>query len=682
MKLIPLIGLALAATLPLPAQYPGRAWERLSEAEAAEAGWSRDKLKAARAYADSLQTEAVMMVTRGKILEAWGAVDQKFNVHSIRKSFLSALCGLREAEGRLKLDATLADLGIDDNAPALTPVEKGATVQQLLQARSGVYHPALYETARMKAERPPRHSQAPGTFWYYNNWDFNALGTIYEQVSGVSVYEDFYRLIAEPIAMQDYTPADGQYVTGADSIHRAYPFRLTARDLARFGLLFLREGKWQGKQIVPATWVRDSVTSWSDAGLSGGYGYLWWVSRGGLHLPGVTLPKGSYSARGAGGHYILVVPALDLVVVHRVNTDLTDRSVSTSAFGALVRLILNAYDPSKLTARPPEALDTLLPLLISKHQVPGVGVVGLEGGRIAWKKYAGVLEAGKAALVDETTVFEAASMTKPLAAHAALKLVEQGRLDLDTPLSRYLPTPYLIDEPSHLKITARMVLMHTSGLPNWRPKGEPLKVLHEPGTAFRYSGEGIVFLQRVIEQLSGQDYETHLQRTLLQPLDMKSSSHIWQESFSNTAAAGHDAAGAVKSKRPFYSQANAAYSLYTTPVDYAAWVLEMMRVDRTAKHSLSAASRREMMTPAGLPTDSKPLTRRGSQGNGQVRFGLGWSVEPTASGTRIRHSGANGTGFRSHAEFDPETGSGLIIMTNGTQGDDLWRELVSLIAEP
>lgn len=673
---------ALLLVSSLKAQYPGTEWQRLTDQEAAEAGWSREGLKPARDYADMLDTEAVVIVTRGKILESWGAVDQKFNVHSIRKSFLSALCGIREAEGRIKLDATLAELGIDDNAPSLTPVEKSATVRQLLQARSGVYHPALYETAGMKAARPERHSHAPGTFWYYNNWDFNALGTIYEQLTGAGIYDDFRRLIAVPIAMQDYSPADGQYVTGEDSIHRAYPFRMTARDMARFGLLFLREGQWEGKQIIPAAWVRDSVTTWSDAGTRGGYGYLWWTCRGGLHLPGVTLPEGSYTARGAGGHFILVVPELDLVVVHRVNTDIKERSVASSEFGGLVRHILGAYDPARVTAKPPAALDTLLPLLMSQHRVPGVGVVGIEGGRIAWKKYAGVREEGQSALVDEDTVFEAASMTKPLAAHAALKLVEQGRLDLDTPLSSYLPEPYLKDEPDHLKITARMVLTHSGGFPNWRPKGQPLKVMHEPGTAFRYSGEGILFLQRVIEQLTGEEYETHIQRVLLRPLGMSSSSHVWQERFSATAAAGHDDEGKPKPNRPLYDKANAAYSLYTTPMDYAAWVLEMMRADRSATHSLTADSRRDMLNPGGLPTDATLLVRRGSQGKGEVRYGLGWAIEPTATGRRIRHGGSNGTGFRSHCEFDPETGRGLIIMTNGTRGDDLWRELVCLIGEP
>ncbi len=337
---------ALALATPaLCAPFPGDKWETLSDAEAAAAGWSRARLAEARAYSGTLDTEAVMLVIRGKVLDAWGPVDRKFNVHSIRKSLLSALCGIEVAEGRLKLKWTLEELGIDDNEPSLTEVEKRATVHDLMKARSGIYHPALYETATMKAGRPKRHSHEPGSFWYYNNWDFNAMGTIYEQVTGARIHEEFQRRIASHIGMQDFEPADGRYVTGSDSIHPAYPFRMSARDLARFGLLYLRGGQWRGEAIVPADWVRDSLVSHSNAGNRGGYGYYWWISRQGVHFPGVTLPEGSYSARGSGGHYIVVIPPLDLVIVHRVDTDRRGRRVEAVEFGGLLRRLLDAYEP-------------------------------------------------------------------------------------------------------------------------------------------------------------------------------------------------------------------------------------------------------------------------------------------------------------------------------------------------
>lgn len=350
LRLAPALLLALLA-LPLHAQVPGSTWERLSDAEAEAAGWSRTKLAEARQYARGIDTAAVMIVTRGKVLDQWGRVDTKYNVHSVRKSFISAMVGIEAANGRIRLDATMAELGINDRNP-LSGTELQATVLDLLKARSGIYHPALYETEAMKRRRPARHSHAPNTNWYYNNWDFNALGTIYQKAIGEHFFDGLNRLIAVPIGMEDYQPADGNDVSGRDSIHNAYPFHMTARDMARFGLLFLREGNWNGVQVVPAEWVRDSVKTWSDTGrASGGYGYLWWTTIDGRHLPGIRMPNDAYAARGARGHYIQVIPSMDLVVVHRVDTDTRGTRVTATQFGELMHRILAAhksYDPAKL----------------------------------------------------------------------------------------------------------------------------------------------------------------------------------------------------------------------------------------------------------------------------------------------------------------------------------------------
>jgi CubicO group peptidase (beta-lactamase class C family) len=308
-------------------------------------GWSSARLQAAREYSATTHADAVFIVVGGKVLAEWGDNAKKLKLHSIRKSLLSALYGIQVAAGRIDLSRTLGSLGIDDNEPSLDATEKQATVRDLLQARSGVYHPALYSPAAMKAALPPRHSHAPGTFWYYNNWDFNALGTIYEHAAKSSIYQDFESRIAGPLGMEDYEVDDGEYVTGPDSVHAAYTFRMTARDLARFGLLYLRQGAWRGRQIVPRAWVAESLVPGSDIGDhhgGGGYGYLWWLTVDGKHLPGMTVPAGTFSARGAGGHYLLVVPAYDLVVVQRVNTDIEDRSVSIEQFATLVKLIFEA----------------------------------------------------------------------------------------------------------------------------------------------------------------------------------------------------------------------------------------------------------------------------------------------------------------------------------------------------
>jgi CubicO group peptidase (beta-lactamase class C family) len=322
------------------ATYPGRTWHRSTSPESA--GWSSAGLRGARDYSKTIKTAAVVIVSGGRVIDQWGETATRFNVHSIRKSLISALYGIHVQEGEIDLSRTLEQLGIDDNAPSLTAIEKSATLHDVIKARSGVYHPALYESPGMAAARPPRGSHPPGTFWYYNNWDFNVLGTIFERLTKTNLFRDFKARIADPIGMEDFSIEDAQYVTGADSVYPAYPFRLTARDMARFGLLFLRSGRWSGRQVVPESWIKESVTSYSDAGRAGGYGYMWWVAANGKHLPGVALPDGSFSARGAGGHYILIVPKYDLVIVHRVNTDMPGQSVSDEEFGALVRRILDA----------------------------------------------------------------------------------------------------------------------------------------------------------------------------------------------------------------------------------------------------------------------------------------------------------------------------------------------------
>jgi hypothetical protein len=133
------------------------------------------------------------------------------------------------------------------------------SIVDLLEARSGVYHPTVYETKGMEEQKPPRGSHLPGTFWYYNNWDFNALGFIYEKATGEKIFDAFYWQIAQPIGMQAFKSRDGRYITSSDARFPAYPFDMSARDFARFALLYLREGKWNGTQVVPEEWVKIST---------------------------------------------------------------------------------------------------------------------------------------------------------------------------------------------------------------------------------------------------------------------------------------------------------------------------------------------------------------------------------------------------------------------------------------
>ena len=336
--LVLLAGQATAA--PATAPVPGAEWERIASPEAV--GWSAPKLAQVREYSKGIGTSAMVLVVNGRVLDEWGRTRDRSDIRSIRKSILNGLVGMAVGEGKLRLDATLAELGIDDNAPSLTEAEKRATVGDLLKARSGVYHPTLYETPAMAQARPARGSHPPGSFWYYNNWDFNALNTIYEAQAKTRFYTAFTERLAQPLQMQDWRTQDGAYFTGEASVHAAYPMHMSARDLARFGLLYLRGGQWGGKQLIPAAWIQQSLQPYSDAGEDGGYGHLWWVAVDGRHLPGMRVPEGTFSAQGYGGHMVVVVPSHDLVVVHRVDTDIPGNVMSDALFGQLLQRILDA----------------------------------------------------------------------------------------------------------------------------------------------------------------------------------------------------------------------------------------------------------------------------------------------------------------------------------------------------
>ena len=322
--------------------FPGVEWHHIP---ATEAGWSEAALAVAHERANTLHSTALMVVAHGVVVVDWGDTIKRTELASVRKSLLSALIGIAVAEKKIDLDNTLARLGIDDNPPALSDLEKQATVRMLLQARSGIYHPALYEDNAIAATRPARGSHPPGTFWYYNNWDFNALGTIYEQATGSGIYDAFDQLVARPTGMQDYRPRDGQYVTGAHSIHRAYPLRMSARDLARFALLYLRGGAWAGRQVIPEDWVRESTRPYSAAMSGSGYGYMWWSAAATDTAgpdAGLRLPAGTFFALGMGGQTAFIIPAADLVIVNRVDLDLHLPGPTLTETAQLVRLILHA----------------------------------------------------------------------------------------------------------------------------------------------------------------------------------------------------------------------------------------------------------------------------------------------------------------------------------------------------
>jgi CubicO group peptidase (beta-lactamase class C family) len=293
---------------------PGLDWARFASPK--DAGFSSAALEAVEAQLYAMPTTALMIVVSGKVAYRYGDVDQACYLASARKSILSMLFGRYVANGTIDLDRTMGELGIDE-PDGLLPIEKSARIRDLLIASSGVYHPAGSPGDDPNA--PPRGSKQPGTFFHYNNWDFNALGAIFEKLTGKSVFRALDEELAKPLQFQDFE-LSRQRMMGFENQSRylAYHLFLSARDMARLGLLMVRRGNWKGQQIVPAAWVRESTKERVPAEQVGrggglGYAYLWWIPQS--H----TAPQwaGAFMASGQFGQFLLMLPAIDTVIVHR-----------------------------------------------------------------------------------------------------------------------------------------------------------------------------------------------------------------------------------------------------------------------------------------------------------------------------------------------------------------------------
>lgn len=260
-------------------------------------------------YAHEIGSSAVVILHDGTLVAEWGATNVRMYSHSVRKSLLNALYGIAVEKGVIDLNTTIGDLGLDDRPPKLSEQEKQATLWDLLKSRSGIYHEAAAESEYMKQRRPSRGVFRPGEHWYYNNWDFNVLGTVFELETDTPIGQAFKEWIADPIGMQDFRVEDVHYRWEKASLYPSFPFWISARDLARFGQLYLQSGRWQDHQLIPEDWIYASTFPYSKAYDDIGYGLLWW-----------THSSGAYYAHGYKGQFIVIIPEFKIVIVNRVFT--------------------------------------------------------------------------------------------------------------------------------------------------------------------------------------------------------------------------------------------------------------------------------------------------------------------------------------------------------------------------
>jgi CubicO group peptidase (beta-lactamase class C family) len=356
--------------------------------------------------------------------------------------------------------------------------------------------------------------------------------------------------------------------------------------------------------------------------------------------------------------------------------------------------------------RPTAELLRSLPRLLELAAVPGLALATVDDGGVVPKA------SGRACLqpprgAADGTVFEAASLGKPLFAYAVLRLVDTGVLDLDRPLYDYLASPEA-DTPRMRRVTVRHVLTHTSGLPNWRHVPGPLAPATEPGETYTYSGEGFFYLQRVVERVTGRPIARLLREDVLQPLGMKESSWVWRGDFDARMAVGYDESGrpdevysaigrrtAVIAKEwrkpveewryedaarvvpfvnpawpvlPLYMVPNVAASLLTTARDYARFLAHLVaRPGSSAGASKGALA----LQPATRVAMTTPQVRI----NSALAWGLGWGLQEDEYGRTLWQWGGN-NGFRNFAVADPFHGRAIVVLTNSGNGPRVYERVI------
>ncbi|HEX4543050.1 MAG TPA: serine hydrolase domain-containing protein [Candidatus Acidoferrum sp.] len=372
----------------------------------------------------------------------------------------------------------------------------------------------------------------------------------------------------------------------------------------------------------------------------------------------------------------------------------------TAAFSSWAAIREPSPETNPVIHPPKQSFLDTLPRLMELAELPGIGIGIVQGDRLAWQHYAGLANADTKTPITEASIFPAASMGKQVFAWAALQVVQEGKLDLDRPLKEYLEDGAPTGRWSEL-ICARHVLSHSSGLPNWRwEKDQPLTPSFEPGTKFRYSGEGYYYLQRCIEHITGIGAEQFLQDRAMKKAGMNSSTYLWRADAEARLVFGHEhnepyeghefakklfaviqASGkplaswhheeivAAMSKQspagsllPLGVSPNAAFSLLTTVGDYCAFVARIVAPPSEAA-DVNPALRAQMIRPY-------------SHINSALSWGLGWGIEQEGAGPRFLWQWGNNGRWMNFVLVHPESRSAIVVFSNGENGMRVIERLV------
>lgn len=318
-------------------------------------------------------------------------------------------------------------------------------------------------------------------------------------------------------------------------------------------------------------------------------------------------------------------------------------------------------------------LESVIPRLLEEGIVPGLSMALIQKGELAWHHGFGVKNSQTKEPVVANTMFEAASLSKPVFAYAVLKLVDAGKLDLDTPLNKYLPGNYDVGDDARInQITARHVMSHTPGFPNWRRQGGPLTIHFTPGERFSYSGEGFVYLSKVVEHIAGEKFNDFMKKMVFDPLGMTDSSYVWQDGYATQMTIRHrangDQTGQNKSLQP-----NAAASLRTTAQDYGRFLVAILQGTGLKKETA-----RLMLTPQIKLSESgtNNIGRAPEKLSATLSWGLGWGLQTTGDGISFWHWGDNGDS-KAYVVVNEKQKLGVVIFANSANGLTIVPEIVS-----
>lgn len=353
------------------------------------------------------------------------------------------------------------------------------------------------------------------------------------------------------------------------------------------------------------------------------------------------------------------------------------RSQSISTYGANGKVVYTS------------ATDSLVENLMVNEKVTGLALTIFNQKEVSYEKSYGYKNKTTGELNDTATCFYAASLAKSLFAYLVMKLVDEGKIDLDTPLYTYLPKPLpeyenykdLAGDDRWKLVTARNCLDHTTGFPNWRQlnphHNNKLEIFFNPGDRFAYSGEGIYLLQFVIETITGLTLEELAQKKIFQPFGMYRTSFIWQPAFESDYAVGHSVNEDTLHKRRS-GKMNAAGSMETTVADYSRFLSAVLQ-----GKSLSQKTWNEMFSPqirihtkGQFPSLRDDKTTKNDKI--ELSYGLGWGLMKTEDGKAFFKEGHD-DGWTHYAIGFPEKGIALLIMTNSSNGEKIFTELVEKI---